>query len=274
MNVLIIILYIILSILGGLTLFFDLYTIFSKSKRKKIICFILSALFIIASITTQIYNNIKKDTVIIEENKGSNEYQYDYDTDNIIVSEDYDGIPTIKDNLGEDYYNDLQTSKNERSRIVLNISIVSFLVIFAVIFLYPKIYFEKKMGSIIAGIVIIGIYDFISLFGILPLEVPIKTSITIPIYKNVTQTHLVDSTHYKTTTTPILIDEVKLIEYIDSKIIRPYKSIVYLTDLCIVLLVILNISSEEKSFVELIKQTFIYIKNNIQNSHKHHMKVP
>lgn len=137
------------------------------------------------------------------------------------------------------------------------------MVIFAIILLYPKIYFEKKTSSIIAGIVIIGIYSFISIFGILPIEIPVQTSTTIPIYENVVSTHLVDKTHYESTVTQIVIGEVTHIDYCDKTVRRPYKSVVFLTDLCIVLIVVLNITSEEKSFMVLIKKPFIKNKNKL-----------
>lgn len=229
---------------NGMLVFVTLLGFFKKSSKiKSTICALLFAL-------CSMYHEVNQcsQSVHIEKEKDNIGVIYDNFKDFTIDSLDenlYNDTEVVSDdfkeytsnNLGEDFYNDVEISKKERTRIhviIITVSVISIILNFVLLL---KFYSKHKLNSSLLSIITVIIYTITSYFFIIPLEIPESTSVTIPIYENVIKTHLSTNKDgelcYKSETTPILIAKTTKTYYSGKCLIRPYKYIVCLTDICI-----------------------------------------
>lgn len=192
------------TIIGSAFSVWKLIEIFKSVNRStKVICGALFVCFVGFNvfITIADYNTFPSEITNEAENGDAQE---------IYISEDYS--ETIKDNRGEEYYEDIGVYKNEHKTKSNIMYIFSFIVSLICIFLIisRKISLKTFFISIIS---ILIIYNICSLLFIMPIKAPVSSVISIPIFENVTHTTLGDNRYETEVTTVITGRTTKLFYY-------------------------------------------------------------
>lgn len=211
-----------------------------RNKNLKYILIIVLICYIIGMCITILYTNINIKNTINEITEPS-----EFETE--IVSEDYNAI--MNDNRGEDFYIDAKKCKDQIRNKAIIMTVVSFLVFISAFVVIKKL---KNIKLLVAALILVVIsYNVSAPLFIMPIEKPVATCITIPMYDEINNTTLEDWNKYTTTNTDIKTGDVTTIEYYGEKRTQyMFTEILICTDICLFVIVGLYLVKKRIQFLE------------------------